>query len=491
MSIAVAMGTGWQSGYHTAMRILILALLFCLSLLARADGLPDLGDASETVLSPQQERQIGEQSMLQIRADKDYLGDSEINDYLNQLGYRLVSNSNDPGQAFEFFALDDNAINAFALPGGFIGVNSGLIILAQSESELAAVMAHEIAHVTQHHLARMVASQKIDSLTSMAAIAVAILAARTNPQASQAAIVGAGASSMQRQLNYTRQHEQEADRIGLETLEKSGFDVRAMPAFFQLMQRSTRLLDNNTPSWLLTHPVTTERIADIENRIQNLPYKQVPSSLDFQLVRAKLMVTAKTPHVAIEYFQDALGPDKFGNPVMQRYGLTEALFQTGKIQEASQQLAILRRQSGPNDMIDTLSGQIYRAEGMPDTRLADFYRKAIQAFPQHRALTYDYADLLIDEKRYDEALKQLDDRISTYPNDARLYELEARTYAALGKPQEEHHAQAYAYYLHGDLQGAIQQLELAKQSGSDYYQLSIIDSELRQFRQMMPAVRKR
>ena len=487
MSIAVVMGTGWQSGYHTAMRILILALLCCLPSLAGADGLPDLGDASEIALSPQQERQIGEQSMLQIRADKDYLGDSEINDYLNRLGYRLVSNSNDPGQTFEFFAINDNTINAFALPGGFIGVNTGLIILAQSESELAAVMAHEIAHVTQHHLARMVAKQKIDSLTSMAALAVAILAARTNPQASQAAIVGAGASSMQRQLNYTRQHEKEADRIGLETLEKSGFNVRAMPAFFQLMQNSTRLLDNNTPSWLLTHPVTTERIADIENRIQDLPYKQVPDSLDFQLVRAKLMVSAKTPRVAIRYFQDALGPNKFGNPVMQRYGLTEALFQAGDVQQASQQLAILRQQSGPNDMIDTLSGQIYRAEGMSGAKLVAFYKNATQAFPQHRALAYDYADLLIDEKRYDEALKQLDDRISTYPNDARLYELEARTYAALGKPQEEHHAQAYAYYLHGDLHGAIQQLQLAKQSGSDYYQLSIIDSELKQFRTMLPA----
>jgi beta-barrel assembly-enhancing protease len=486
------MGTEWQSGYHIAMRIFILALLCCLSRLAGADGLPDLGDSSETALSPQQERQIGEQSMLQIRAGKHYLGDSEVNDYLNRLGYRLVSNSNDPGQPFEFFAVNDNTINAFAMPGGFIGVNTGLIILAQSESELAAVMAHEIAHVTQHHLARMVASQKLNSLTSMAALAIAILAARTNPQASQAAIMGAGASSMQRQLNYTRQHEREADRIGLETLEKSGFDVRAMPAFFELMQRRTRLLDSgSTPSWLLTHPVTTDRIADIENRIQNLPYRQVPDSLDFQLVRAKLMVSAKTPRVAIQYFRNALGPNRFGNPVMQYYGLTEALFQAGKIEEASKQLAVLRRKSGPNDMIDTLSGQIYRAEGMPGPRLVAFYKKATQTFPQHRALAYDYADLLIAEKRYDEALKQLDDRIGSYPNDARLYELEARTYAALGKPQEEHHAQAYAYYLHGNLYGAIQQLELAKQSGSDYYQNSIIDSELRQFRKMMPAKQRR
>lgn len=461
-----------------------MLLLCCLPLLADADGLPDLGDASQEALSPQQERQIGEQSMLQIRASKNYLGDSEVNDYLNRLGYRLVSNSNDPSQEFEFFALNDDNINAFALPGGFVGVNTGLILIAENESELASVLAHEIAHVTQHHLARMVAHQKVDSIASMAALAVAILAARTNPQASQAAIVGAGAGSIQRQLNFTRQHEQEADRIGLTTLERADFDPYAMPEFFQRMQRGTRLLDDNAPSWLLTHPVTSDRIAEIENRLQGVPYRQVADSLDFQLVRAKLMVMDKTPRVAIKYYQDALGPRKFGNPVVQRYGLTQALFQAGKIAEAAQQLAILRQQASSNDMIDTLSGEIYKAQGMPAAKLDAFYRDATQAFPQHRALSYDYAEWLIGERRYTDALQHLDDRISNYPNDARLYELQARTYAALGKPQQEHHMLAYAYLLHGNLAGAIEQLQLAKQSGSDYYQLSIIESELKDYREM-------
>lgn len=474
------------------MRIFIIMLLCCLPVLAGADGLPDLGDSSQTVLSPEQEHQIGEQSMLRIRAGNTYLGDSEVNDYLNRLGYRLASHSNDPSQPFQFFAVNDSSINAFAMPGGFIGVNTGLIILAQSESELAAVMAHEIAHVTQHHIARMMASQKIDTITSLAAAAIAILAARTNPQASEAAIVGAGAGSMQRQLNFSRANEREADRFGLETLEKAGFDPYAMPAFFERMQRSTRLLDNGTPSWLLTHPVTTARIADIENRLSGVPYKQVADSLDFQLVRAKLMVMAKSPREAIQYFRNALaGPNKFGDPVVQRYGLVEALFQAGEIKPAAQQFAILRKETAPNDMIDTLGGEVYRAAGMPRTKLDAFYEEATQAFPQHRALAYDYADLLIDEKRYDDALKHLDNRINDYPNDARLYELQARTYAALGKPQEEHHAQAYVYYLHGNLRGAIQQLEIAKQSGSDYYQLSIIDSELKQFKAMLPKTRNR
>lgn len=469
----------------------LLPLLLCLPLAVYADDLPDLGDSSQAALSPQQERQIGEQSMFEIRADKSYLDDAEVNDYLNQLGYKLVANSNEPSQEFEFFTINDHAINAFALPGGFVGVNTGLILTAQSESELASVLAHEISHVTQHHLARMVAGQKMDSLASIAALAVAIIAARNNPQASMGAIVGAGAGSLQRQLNFTREHEQEADRIGLATLEKSGFDVRAMPTFFERMQRGTRLIDNNTPSWMRTHPVTSERIADIDNRVRQMPYHLVADSLDFQLMRTKLLAEGKSPQEAVAYFNDALGPRKFGNQIAQHYGLTLSLLRAGNIPRASQELTELRKQPHARSaMIETLAGQIYRAEGMSTAKLTEFYHNAVQTYPQHRALSYDYAELLIEGQHFDEALKLLDERIASYPNDARLYELQARTYAALNKPQEEHHALAYNYILHGDLRGAIAQLELAKHSGTDYYQLSTIDSELRQFREMADAHKK-
>jgi predicted Zn-dependent protease len=474
------------------MKLPALLLLCCLPFFARADDLPDLGDSSQAVLSPQQEREIGEQSMIEIRADKSYLDDAEISDYLNQLGYRLVSNSNEPGQEFEFFAINDHAINAFALPGGFVGVNTGLILTAQSESELASVLAHEVSHVTQHHLARMMAGQKIDSLAAIAAVAVAILAARSNPDAAMGAIVGAGAGSIQRQLTFTREHEQEADRIGLATLQKAGFDVRAMPEFFERLQRGTRLLDNSTPSWMRTHPITSERIADIENRVRQMPYRLVANNLDFQLVRSKLLVADKTPQDAIAYFSDALGARKFGDPVAQRYGLALALLRSGDIPRAAQELATLRQQPRSSAMIDTLAGQIHRAEGMNIAKLTEFYRDAVQTYPHHRALAYDYADLLITGRHYNQALELLDDRIASYPDDARLYELQARIYAALNKGQEEHHALAYAHVAHGDLHGAIEQLELAKHSGNDYYQLSTIDSELKQLREIAAAhARKR
>ena len=468
----------------------ILLIMLCVPLLGRADDLPDLGDVSQGTLSPQQERQIGEQSMYQIRADKSYLDDTEVNDYLNQLGYQLVANSNDPGQEFDFFALDDSTINAFALPGGFIGVNTGLMLTAQSESELASVLSHEIAHVTQHHLARMMAGQKFDTMAAMAAIAVAILAARSNPDAAQAAIVGVQAGSIQRQLNFTRTYELEADRIGLATLQKSGFDTRAMPLFFERLQKSARLLDNSTPSYLRTHPLTNERIADIASRVQQIPYHLVADNLNFQLVRAKLRAAQSNPQEAVAFFTAALGAQKHGDQTAQRYGLALALLKNGKPALAAQEFSPLNKQVSQNPMIATLAGQIRNA-AKKDKGLIAFYRTATQNFPQHRALSYDYAELLLQDKRFDETLKLLNDQVTDHPNDPRLYELQARAYAALDRRQEEHHAVAYAYALRGNLYAAIEQLELAKLAGKDYYQLSIIESELKQFKEIVEAQKKK
>lgn len=472
-----------------AMKNFILIMLLVSPSLCHAEGLPDLGDVSQATVSPQQERLIGEQSMFEIRADRSYLDDAEVSDYLNQLGYQLVANSSEPGQEFVFFALNDNAVNAFALPGGFIGVNTGLVLITQSESELASVLGHEIAHVTQHHLARMIAGQKFDSLASMVAIAIAIMAARSNPEASQAALIGAQASSIQRQLNFTRTYEQEADRLGLATLQKSGFDTRAMPSFLERLQKATSLLEGNTPSYLRTHPVTSERIADIAGRVQQIPYRLVADSLSFHLVRAKLQAMQKSPQEAIAFFTDAMGAQKHGNQTAQRYGLTLALLRGGQAARAEQEFVPLQGQVAQNSMLATLDGKIRQAN--KSKSIIEFYRTATLNFPQHRALTYDYVELLLQARQYEDALKLLNEQVISHPGDPRLHDLQARNYAALGKRQEEHHALAYAYALRGNLHGAIEQLELAKQAGSDYYQLSAIESELKQLREVAAAHAKR
>lgn len=461
-------------------------LLAILPLLGRADDLPDLGDTSQEIISPQQEKQLGRQSMLQIRASKSYLGDAEVNDYLNLLGFRLVANSNEPSQDFEFFAIDDSSINAFAMPGGFIGVHTGLILTAQSESELASVLAHEVSHVTQHHLARMISGQKINSLASLASLAIAILAARSNPQAAQAAAIGTQAGLMQRQLDFTRSHEMEADRIGINLLVKSGFDARAMPAFFEKLQKANGLLEGSAPSYLRTHPLTGDRIADVENRVATLPFKLVADSLDFQLVRTKLLARQKSAVDATAYFTAALGPNKFGNPVAHRYGLVLSLIRQHQYERAAQELSLLNKYAPKNPMLETLTGQLL-VRKKSGTEAIAFYRSALQTYPQHRALAYDYAELLLRERHYKEALQFLNERIIGTPNDPRLYELQARAYDAVNNPQESHRALAYSYLLHGNLVGAIDQLEIAKRSGSDFHQNSAIESELKELLEALHA----
>jgi len=203
---------------------ILFVVLLMLPLIARTDELPELGDVSRTTITLQQERQLGESIMRQIRSSPQYLDDPEVTDFVSTLGYRLVANAPNVEQQFEFFVIQDSTVNAFALPGAFIGVHTGLITTAQSESELAAVLAHEVGHVTQRHIARLFTQQKQAGIASMAALALAILAARSSPDLAQAAVAGAQYAMFQTALNFTRDNEREADRVGVQILEKSGYD---------------------------------------------------------------------------------------------------------------------------------------------------------------------------------------------------------------------------------------------------------------------------
>jgi predicted Zn-dependent protease len=216
-------------------------------------------------------------------------------------------------QQFEFFVIEDKSVNAFALPGGFIGVYTGLIVTAQSESELAAVLAHEIGHVSQRHIARLFTQQKQAGMASLAALALAILAARSSPDLAQAAVAATQYATYQTAVNFTRDNEREADRVGVQILEKSGFDPHAMPAFLERLQRSYRLVETNAPSYARTHPLTYERIADVQNRVEGVPYRQVPDSLDFMLVRARLQAREMSPRDGVAFFDDILTEKKVVN----------------------------------------------------------------------------------------------------------------------------------------------------------------------------------
>lgn len=478
--------------YHSIVKPfnLIFALLLLAVPAALGQGLPDLGDVSQNELSPIQERRLGASIMREIRADRSYSDDPEITDYLNTLGYRLVSASPDSRQQFDFFLILDPQVNAFALPGGYVGVNSGLILTAQSESELAGVLAHEIAHVTQRHIARMLAQQKQAQLTSLAALAIAILAARSNSQISEAAIAASQASYIQSALNFTRDNEREADRVGFQILDQAGFDPQAMAVFFERMQRAARFYETSAPAYLRTHPLNFERIADMQNRAQNLPYRQVPDSLEFQLMRAKLKATQDSPQESVAFFEDSLRERKYLSEAASRYGLVAALIRAKAYPRAGKELQALRKAVPANAAVDVLAAQHYLASG-DDAAALRTYRDALRSHPGYRALVYDYANALLRTRQPEEALKLVESRLQYSVSDYRLYELQAKIYSVLDKRLPQHRALAEAYYRLGNLQGAIEQLVLAQKSGDgDFYQQSSVEARLRELRLIDSEMRK-
>jgi predicted Zn-dependent protease len=462
---------------------LFAALLIGLSPVARADGLPDLGESAQGDLSPQLEKKIGEATMREIRQrEPSYVDDPEINGYLNRIGRNLTAFVEEKTQDFEFFALRDSTLNAFAMPGGYIGVHTGLILSAQTESELASVLAHEISHVTQRHLARMVAKQSQGQLAALLAMAVAIMAARNNPDVAIGAAVAGQAGAIQNQLNYSRDFEREADRMGLQLLEKAGYDIRDMAAFFERLQKFGRLYENNAPGYLRTHPLTTERIADMSNRIQLRPYKQVPDSLDFALVRAKIRAAEGSGKDAVTDFELQVKERKFKSEAATRYGLARAYLRVKNQAGAEAQLAELRRLKAASAMIETLAAELRTLAG-DQAGAIQILRDASVRFPQDRAVAYALVEALLAGRRTDEAVKFMSADVLANSTDFRMRSLQAKAYAMQGKQLRQHWALGEAYALQGQLLAAIEQMHLAqKASDGDFYDRSQVDARLRELK---------
>jgi predicted Zn-dependent protease len=472
--------------YHKHMRIPAFLLAVCIAMAPRAWGqaLPDLGSAGDATLSPQMERRIGEAVMRDIRfRDPSYVDDAEVSEYLATVGGRLTQASPGARQDFEFFAIRDATINAFAMPGGFIGVHTGLISAAETESELASVLAHEVAHVTQRHIARMLGQQQQMQLPMLAALAAAILLGRSRPDLASGAAVAAQGAAVQTQLAYSRDFEREADRLGLRALETAGFDPRAMSTFFEKMQRASRIADDGTmPGYLRTHPVTFERIADSQNRAASLPYRQHPDSAEFQLVRAKLRAEQGDARDAVTHFDAIVREGRYASEAAARYGLASALLRAGRSRDADTAVARLRRTGAEGPMIEALAARVKQAVGEKE-RAAALLADARKRYPHSRALVYAHVGVLQEGGRPGDALAVLSEPMRVYPKDAALHQLQAKCYASLGKRLLQHQAQAEVYVLQGSLPAAIEQLQLARSAGDgDFYQLSVVDARLKELR---------
>lgn len=473
---------------------MLIRSLLILSLLSQplaAADLPDLGEVSRQYFSDLDEQQLSRTIMRDIYADPHYLDDPEIEAYFEQLGYRLVSVSSRNQRDFNFFVIQDPSINAFALPGGNIGVHTGLILGAQNESELASVLSHEIAHVTQEHISRMVAAQSQGYWPTLAALGLALLASRSNPNVASAAIASTQALSIQNQLNYTREYEREADRIGYETLIKAGFDPRGMSSFFSKLQRTNRLYDTSAPAYLRTHPLTSERIADMEARVTSMPYLQIPDSLDFQLVRARLRAREGTAQEAIRTFQSQLKDRRYSQPAAAHYGLALAFLRARNYAGAESEVQQLTTQfKTRSPMIATLAARVAQESGKLEQAI-ERYRAGSVIYPAYRPLLYGYADSLLSAGHPRESVSFLTSQLNTWPQDARLWRLAGQAHIRLGQRLQSHRAIAEAFALSGNLTAAIEQINLAiRAADGGFYELSAAEARRREWQALEKAQHK-
>ncbi|MEW6119920.1 MAG: M48 family metalloprotease [Pseudomonadota bacterium] len=457
---------------------------------AFASELPDLGEVSRQYFSDQEEAALGRAILHDVYADPRYLDDPEAEAYLNQLGYRLVSVSTRNQREFTFFVVDDPSINAFAMPGGNVGVHTGLLLAAQSESELASVIAHEIAHVTQDHIARMVATHSQSYWPTMAALALALLASRSNPNVASAAIATTQAATLQNQLNYSRDYEREADRLGYDMLTRAGFDPRGMSGFFERLQRASRFYDSSAPAYLRTHPLTTERISDMEARSEAAPYQQVQDSLDFQLVRARLRAREGSADDAVRTARSLLGDKRYSSETATRYGYALALMRARRFADAEAEVQKLLPSAADNAMILQLAARVPLAAG--NARLAvQRFQTGSAAFPGYHPLHYGHAEALLAAGRVADALALTERALTLHPDDRRLWRLAAEAHARLGHRLLSHRAQAEAVALAGNLVAAIEQINLGLKAGDgSFHDLSAAEARRREWTALEKAQRK-
>jgi predicted Zn-dependent protease len=333
-------------------------------------------------------------------------------------------------------------------------------------------------------MARMVTKQNQLQIASLAAFALALLAARSSPQVAQAAAIASQAAPLQAALGYSRDFEREADRVGFQMLEGAGYDVQGSADFFERLQRSTRLYENNAPGYLRTHPITTERISDMQNRAQESRARQRVDSVEFGLVRAKLRAEADRPEDAVTFFRELLRERRFGSEAAARYGYAAALLRTKELGAAAAEVERVRSAGLQHPMLETLAARIKSAAG-DHTGAVAILAGARARFPGDLGVGYAYVSELQASGRHREALEALPDLARRDGRNPKAYEMQARSYSALGKRAEQHRMLAEMYFLQGSVPAAIEQLQLAQKAGdADFYVLSAVDARLRELRRM-------
>ncbi len=440
----------------------------CLSLLlahayagvAAAAELPDFGSPADAVLSKSKEAELGRTVMMQLRSAGAVNDDPLLTEYIQALGAQLASRASDGSQHFQFFIVNSGEINAFSLPGGYVGVNSALVLATGSESELAAVLAHEISHVTQRHMARAAYDSERTGIVSMATMLAALLlgaATHAGGDAMAGVMTASQAAMAQRQINFTRADEQEADRVGIKLLSESGFNPDAMADFFEKLQQRYGASERAVPQMLQDHPVTTERIAEARSRARQLPPAHPEDSVSYGLMKARLEVlSASTPEAALKEFKAKPDPDSDAT----RYGLALALEGLSQDDQADR---IFGRLASQHPAV--IAYRIGEAEALADSGLYDqaikVYKDAITLFPRNVPLTISYAKVLLSAGQPAKAHHLLLDLLNNVPPTPEQIRLIARAANAQGDTLNAYYYMGEYYVATGNLPLAIRQLRMA------------------------------
>jgi len=472
---------------------------------AQPVGLPSMGSASSYDLSPALEALLGRAIMAQGLHDPSYINDADVTQYLNTMGARLAANAPEHQQHIRVFGVRDAQINAFALPGGYVGINSGLVVESQSESELASVVAHEIGHVVQRHIARGMTQRGQSGNIMMVSIVGALLAALAGSSDLAMGVAAFGqASAIDQQLGFSRQAEHEADRVGFDMLSRAGYDPRGMVRMFTRLMSRSRLNEGLLRVYHSTHPPSLQRLSDIENRVARAAPVNHQDSDDFWYVRAKLRVLqahdSQAQRRVVETLQQETRQTHGTAQAAAWYGLAVAALQRGDVDEAAKAWRQGLQVKGQSPYLAQIGIALAQRGGLGATanspaasgantplQLAD---AAWQRWPDHMSIAFARAQALRDAGQHAQAITFLQDCIQRWPDEPRFHEWQAQSYERSNHPVDARRAMARYYENTGALPAAVEQLRQARTMSSDFYVQSEIDTRIRMLRQRLETERE-
>jgi predicted Zn-dependent protease len=441
-------------------------------------NLPVLGDAISGTISTEQEYRFGREFLRSVRAQTPLLNDPLIVDYISSLSYKLASTSELTDKRLSFALIDSQVLNAFAAPGGIVGVNAGLFLYAQNEGQFASVLAHELAHISQRHYARGIEEQRRNAIPNVAGLlASLVIMATVGGDAGQAALMTSQAMGIDNQLRFSRSNEQEADRVGIRNLYNAGFDPADMGGMFEQMLRM-RTLTQRVPEFLSTHPLDESRVADARNRARTYPAVEHLPNPEFFLMRERVIINYATDLDAEIASRQRKLPQLNGIEAdAARYGIALAQLKSGQVVQASESLDTLLAKEPTRITYAMLAADIAVASKNYE-RAFKILEDNLRINPDNHSLTMAYATALTKAEQYDKAVAVLEKHAVLYPDDMQLWYDLAEVQGLAGNIAKVHQARAEYFITVGDFARAREQLNFALNQERDQVTLARLRQRL-------------